>query len=66
MKQIKTNQRTFGKQTRLLVKQLIPTAAKVMKLGNSYIIKDKDSKTVATWHKANSNDKNTNGLIVIH
>ena len=66
MKQVKTNQVTFGKATKKMIVELVPTAATFRKIGNDFVIKDKDSKTVATWHKANANEKNTNGLIVIH
>jgi hypothetical protein len=62
MKQVKTEQRTFGKQTQSLLKKLAPTAVSKKKIGNDYVIRDSKGATVATWHK----QRLDNGLIVIH
>ena len=61
MTQVETNQITFGKQTKKLLLSLAPTAKKISKVGNDYVIKDLQDNTVATWHK----QKLTNGLLVI-
>ena len=57
-----TSQKTFGKATQILVRTLCPTAATKGPMGNDFVIRDKDGKCVATWHK----QRNANGLIVIH
>jgi hypothetical protein len=61
MTQVQTNQITFGKQTMKQLLSLVPTAKTKRKVGNDYIIKNAEGKTVATWQK----QRLTNGLLVI-
>lgn len=61
MKQIETSQKTYGKKTKSLIKKLCPTALKSYKIGNNYVIRDKNGVCVCTWHKQTFK----NGLIVI-
>ena len=60
--QIETSQRTYGKATKKLIKKLCPTALKSCKVGNDYVIRDKEGVCVCTWHKQIFK----NGLIVIN
>lgn len=50
MTQVTAPQITFGKQTKMMIKSLVPTAAYFKKVGKDVIIKNADHKTVATWH----------------
>lgn len=62
MKQIETEYKTYSQQTRKQIKKLCPTALRSVKIGTDYVIKDRDNKTLCTWHKRSFNT----GLIVIH
>jgi hypothetical protein len=65
MEQITTNQRTFGKATKKLIKDLIPSATSCKKIFSSYkknyLIKNEEGKTIATWSQRSMQ----NGLLVI-
>ena len=54
MTHFQMKQKTFGKATQKLIKQILPSAAtskKVSSLGIAdYIIRDANKKMVATWH----------------
>jgi len=60
-KHIKTTQKTFGKQTKAQIKKLFPNATGVRTVGKDKVIKDKNNKTLATWHS----QRNDNGIIVV-
>ena len=61
MKQIETTQKTFGKETKKLIFDLLPNAKYVCNVGKGILIKDINGVTVATWTKRYLK----NGLIVI-
>lgn len=62
MIQVETAQKTFGKATRTMVKELIPNAKTFKKsYDGGILIKDSNGETVATW----SPRRMKNGLIVI-
>jgi hypothetical protein len=61
MKQIETTQKTFGKETKQFIFNLIPTAKYVVSIGRNVLIKNITGDTVCTWHKRSGK----NGLIVI-
>ena len=62
MRQIETNQVTFGKATKRQLVSLVPTARTIRKIGNDHVLRDEDGKCVATWPKG----FRKNVLIVIH
>lgn len=62
MKQVRTNQKTYGKSTKQLIKKLCPSALRSSKVGNDVVVRDANGVCVCTWHK----QRNDNGLIVIH
>ena len=65
MNQIKTNQRTFGKETKKMIKEKVKNAAYYKKaVDGNFLIKDKNDCTVATWHRP-MNDYMNNGLLII-
>jgi hypothetical protein len=61
MKQIETTQKTFGKETKKLILNLVPTAKHICFVGKNVLIKNLTGDTVCTWHKRTGK----NGLIVI-
>jgi hypothetical protein len=66
MKQIETTQITYGKATIKQIKQLLPNAIRTIKSAGGRVIKDKNNKTLGTWHPPMLKSTNKNGLIVIH
>jgi hypothetical protein len=62
MTQVTAPQITFGKQTKMMIKSLVPTAAYFKKVGKDVVVKDANNKTVATWH---NKSLKRNSLIVI-
>ncbi len=60
-KQISTTQKTFGKQTRRMAKDLCPTVRTIKKVGTAYIGRDENGLCVFTWHP----QWLANGLLVI-
>ena len=62
MKHVTSEQKTFGKATKQLIKNLVPTASSSRRINKDFVIRDSKGKTVATWHK----QRNKNGLIIIH
>ena len=62
MKQITTDQKTFGKSTIKMIKKLCPDALTSSKINNDFVIRNENGVCVCTWHK----QRNANGLIVIH
>lgn len=61
MKHVETNQITFGKETKKLISELVPTAKHIIKIGQNVLIKDLNGQTVATWQKRTLK----NGLLII-
>lgn len=61
MKQVETTQKTFGKQAKKLILDLVPTAKHFCFIGKDVLIKNINGDTVCTWHKRFGK----NGLIVI-
>ena len=62
MTQVETAQNTFGKATKKMITELAPTAKTFKKtFGGSYLIKNADGVTVATW----SPRRLKTGIIVI-
>ena len=61
MKQVETTQKTFGKITKKLILELVPTAKHICFIGRNVLIKNINGNTVCTWHKRFGK----NGLIVI-
>jgi hypothetical protein len=61
MKQVETTQKTFGKITKKLILELVPTAKHICFIGRNVLIKNINGDTVCTWHKRFGR----NGLIVI-
>jgi hypothetical protein len=61
MKQVETTQKTFGKITKKLILELVPTAKHICFIGKNVLIKNINGNTVCTWHKRFGK----NGLIVI-
>jgi hypothetical protein len=49
MTHVNTTQKTFGKETKKMIKSMIPTAAYFNKCGKSAVIKNIKGETVATW-----------------
>ena len=62
-KQVRTNQKTFGKATKLYISKNIKGARYFKKVFDSYVIQDSNRKTIATWQPGGINQ---NGLIIIH
>jgi hypothetical protein len=61
MKQVETNQKTFGKATKKLILDLVPTAKYIKFIGKDVLVKNINGNTVCTWHERFGK----NGLIVI-
>jgi len=61
MTQIETTQNTFGKKTQRQIKALAPTTKFFKKVGDSYLAKNAQGETLATW----SPRRMTTGLIVL-
>ena len=62
MTHFETAQKTFGKQTKKLIRELCPTAKTFSKVGVNYVIRDSAGACVCTWSKRSLK----NGLIVVH
>ncbi len=60
--QVRMTHKTFSKDTKLWIGKNVPGAASYKKIGKDYLIKDKNNKTIATWHHSTPK----NGLVVIH
>lgn len=52
MTHVKTSQKTFGKETQRMIKDMVPTATYFNKCGKTVIVKNKEGRTVATWSAA--------------
>ena len=61
MTHIKTTQNTFGKKTQRQIKELAPTTKFFKKVGDSYLAKNENGETLATWYP----QRMTTGLIVL-
>jgi len=61
MTHIETTQITFGKATKKMITELIPSAKSFKKVGSDFLIKNVNGQTIATWHKRSLK----NGLLIV-